>query len=266
MFDVLVTGLSCLGVYIDSISSSSSSSELATARSALRMHVFLLRWLSSLAEKSSSEASGIEKAARPAKGKAKPRGRAAELWSWDSQRLKLLQTFRNILQANLQRLWSPSKPEENFVNLFLSVAFNALAIPACGKDKDTRACINNIILSCAGHLGQHVNAASHLMNALNHHEHATVAAAELLVVASQHSFSSFIAEVMNEIGRMPMADLARDAAVARNFSSFLCELAEMAPSVALSHMSVLNPHLQVSTRSLPSLSLTCMPSTASPMS
>lgn len=50
---------------------------------------------------------------------------------------------------------------------------------------------------------------------------------------------------MREFGCVPMNELARDAAAARNFAGFLGELSEIMPGMVLSNMSVVNPHLQL---------------------
>ena len=60
VFDVLLSGLSCLAVHSDSLAAappdSHPASEFREVRNALRIHAFLLKWMASLAERAASEA------------------------------------------------------------------------------------------------------------------------------------------------------------------------------------------------------------------
>jgi condensin complex subunit 1 len=256
VFDVLLSGLSCLAVHSDSLAAappdSHPASEFREVRNALRIHAFLLKWMASLAERAASGAGPEVKVpgAKGAKGKgkaaaAKPKGRVMESWTWDNHRVKLLQGMRNLLLANLERVWSPVRPEEEFASLFVSTATAALANAAVAKDKDARSAAVAVLLRSAAVMGQRVNVVSAVMNLLHNHEHMPGPAVELVVAAAQQGERDFVSEMMREFGCVPMNELARDAAAARNFAGFLGELAEIMPGLVLSNMSVVNPHLQL---------------------
>jgi condensin complex subunit 1 len=256
VFDVLLSGLSCLAVHSDSLAAappdSHPASEFREVRNALRIHAFLLKWMASLAERAASEAGQEVKVpgAKGAKGKgkaaaAKPKGRVMETWAWENHRVKLLQGMRNLLLANLERVWSPVRPEEEFASLFVSTATAALANAAVAKDKDARSAAVAVLLRSAAVMGQRVNVVSAVMNLLHNHEHMPGPAVELVVLAAQQGERDFVSEVMREFGCVPMNELARDAAAARNFAGFLGELSEIMPGLVLSNMSVVNPHLQL---------------------
>jgi condensin complex subunit 1 len=256
VFDVLLSGLSCLAVHSDSLAAappdSHTASEFREVRNALRIHAFLLKWMASLAERAASGAGPEVKVpgAKGAKGKgkaaaAKPKGRVMESWTWDNHRVKLLQGMRNLLLANLERVWSPVRPEEEFASLFVSTATAALANAAVAKDKDARSAAVAVLLRSAAVMGQRVNVVSAVMNLLHNHEHMPGPAVELVVAAAQQGERDFVSEMMREFGCVPMNELARDAAAARNFAGFLGELAEIMPGLVLSNMSVVNPHLQL---------------------
>ena len=253
VFDVLLSGLSCLAVHSDSLAAGTPGSQPASAfleaRNALRAHAFLLKWMASLADRAVSEA-GQEVKVPGAKGKgkalaAKPKGRVMETWTWDTHRVKLLQGIRNLLLANLERVWSPVKPEEQFSSLFVSTALAALGNASVSKDKDARSAAIAILLRSAAVMGQRVNVVSGVMNLLHNHEHMPGPAVELVVAAAQQGERDVVVEMMNEFGRVPMNELARDTAAARNFAGFLSELSEIMPGLVLSNMSVVNPHLQL---------------------
>jgi hypothetical protein len=66
VFDVLVSGLSCLAVHIERILSESCEDsegafERRIARSALKVHLFLLKWFMTLADKDAVDAPGEAK-------------------------------------------------------------------------------------------------------------------------------------------------------------------------------------------------------------
>ena len=166
------------------------------------------------------------------KGKAaatKPKGRVVETWTWDTHRVKLLQGMRNVLLANLERVWSPVKPEEEFAALFVSTALSALENAAVAKDKDARSAAVGVLLRSAAVMGQRINVVSGVINILHHHEHMPGPAVELVVAAAQQGERDFVSEIMREFGCVPMNELARDASAARNFAGFLSELSEVMP-------------------------------------
>ena len=255
VFDVLLSGLSCLAVHSDSLAAappgSRPASEFLEARNALRIHAFYLKWMASLAERAAGD-TGQETKAPAVKGKgkgkaaaAKPKGRAMDAWTWDMHRVKLLQGMRNLLLANLERVWSPVKPEEQFASLFVSTAIAALEAPAVAKDKEARAAAVSVLLRCASVMGQKTAVVGGVMNLIHNHEHMPSPAVDLVVAAAQQGERDFVSEMMREFGCLPMPELARDTAAAKNYAAFLGELAEMMPGLVLSHMSVVNPHLQL---------------------
>ena len=94
-------------------------------------------------------------------------------------------------------------------------------------------------------MGQRDAVVSGIVNLLRNNEHVPGPAVELVVAAAQQGERDFVSHTMREFGCLPMNELARDAAVARNFAAFLSELSEVMPALVLSHMSVVNPHLQL---------------------
>ena len=257
VFDVLLSGLSCLAVHSDSLAASAPgshpSSEFLEVRNAVRVHAFFLKWIALLAERAVTEAGpGVKiPGAKGAKGKGKgaastkPKGRVVETWTWDTHRVKLLQGMRNLLLANLERVWSPLKPEEQFASLFVFTALSALKNAAVAKDRDARSAAVAILLRSAVVMGQRDAVVSGIVNLLRNNEHVPGPAVELVVAAAQQGERDFVSHTMREFGCLPMNELARDAAVARNFAAFLSELSEVMPALVLSHMSVVNPHLQL---------------------
>ena len=255
VFDVLLSGLSCLAVHSDSLAAappgSRPASEFLEARNALRIHAFYLKWMASLAERAAGD-TGQETKAPAARGKgkgkaaaAKPKGRVMDAWTWDMHRVKLLQGMRNLLLANLERVWSPVRPEEQFASLFVSTAIAALEAPAVAKDKEARAAAVSVLLRCASVMEQKTAVVGGVMNLIHNHEHMPSPAVDLVVAAAQQGERDFVSEMMREFGCLPMPELARDTAAAKNYAAFLGELAEMMPGLVLSHMSVVNPHLQL---------------------
>jgi len=254
VLQVLLSGISCLSLNIDlhakkPAGSPGLSSEIKTARAALSMHVFLLKWIATLSEKHAGDVvPGQENKAPTRKGAKKgAAARIVETWNWDQQRPKLLNTLKNVLQGDIWVLWRPGNPDEQFINAFLAVAFAALESPTGAKDKDTRAGASAIATRCVSALAQQLNVSTAVMNLLTNNLHASLPAAELVAAAvagGSANEAAFVAEVMNEIGRLPMTELARDTGLAKNFAAFVCDLSEAAPSVVLAHMSVLHPHLQ----------------------
>ena len=141
-------------------------------------------------------------------------------------------------------LWSPCPPEEAATSLFVQAAFAALANSSAAKDKDLRCAAIRTIVRAVKTFNQRVNTVTAAMGLLHQHEHSSGPMAELVATAWEAQEVSLVADMLREIGRIPMAELARDTGAARNIAAFLTELAELAPAVILMHMSVLNPHLQ----------------------
>ena len=67
ILDVLSSGVSCLSIKVDLLSSTSVESiELQTLKNSLRIHVMLIKYITSIAEKENAESTAESKVRYPA--------------------------------------------------------------------------------------------------------------------------------------------------------------------------------------------------------
>lgn len=258
VLDVLMSGASCLTAHVDLLSapvgemSIEAVNEVKKARNAVKMHVYLLKLMMHSADKEATEQADAKMptargpkgaAAKAAKG-AKKGGAMKEMWQWENLRPKLLSNMYNLMQANLERLWSPSKPDERFCSLLTSFAVITFSSVAGCKDKDSRAQAIKITLSAASRYGQRTNAVTAITDLLHSHEHATGPMAELVASAYESGDNALVDEVMTEVGNIPLAELARDSGASKCVSSFISDLSDLAPMTIMMHMEDVSPHLQ----------------------
>lgn len=258
VLDVLMSGVSCLTAHVDLLSAPAgdpteeSLEEIKKARNAVKMHVYLLKLMLVLADKEATEEAEAKMptargpkgaAAKGAKGKAAKGAKMTEMWQWENLRPKLLSTMFNLMQANLARLWSPAKPDERFCSLLTQCAVTTLTSVAGCKDKESRANSIKIILSASSRYDQRTNAVTAITELLHSHEQASAPMAELIASAFEAGDTNLISEVMAEISKIPMAELARDSGAAKSVSAFIADVSDLAPMVVMMHMEDVNPHL-----------------------
>jgi condensin complex subunit 1 len=152
----------------------------------------------------------------------------------------------NSLKVNMGRLWKMGVAEEEFVNLFCRISYQLLENASTLRNSTVKTCLLRLIavpicqFNC---MTTTVSAA--LIPALNQYEHLPGPVAELLfILKTEFNNTQLASEILREIGRMNFnAIAAHDSAGVKNIANFLSELSAILPSVVLSHISMIVPHL-----------------------
>jgi non-SMC mitotic condensation complex subunit 1, N-term len=204
----------------------------AGLRNSFKMAVFLLFSAAWCAESVYSSARQNEllqpkvKAVGTAAARKKAAAAAAKedgKFVWETAREEVLGTMALALTVDLQRLWNLGVSDEAFASLFPRLAYKMLEVPATLRAKAARASALALIAvpyHAVSALAAPVGAA--VLQLISDHEHLTSPMAELCAqLAGEHRDTRLAAELLREIGRMNVAEAARNAAGLRNTAAFM---------------------------------------------
>ncbi|KAM6212507.1 condensin complex subunit 1 isoform 1-T1 [Sarcoramphus papa] len=165
---------------------------------------------------------------------------------WEEEREPLLRLLTQLLQLDLRHLWGGLVVEEEFVSLMTGSCYRILENPSIGlqKYRATREAITHLLAAALIHYDHMFSATLKITQMLQHFEHvAPVFAQAVSLWATEYGLKSLVGELLREIGQKCPQDLARDASGIKGYATFITELAEQIPALALSNMSVLLRHL-----------------------
>ncbi|XP_022241936.1 condensin complex subunit 1-like [Limulus polyphemus] len=165
-------------------------------------------------------------------------------WDWEVEKEKCLQTLFHLYELPLQRLWDPPVVEEEFVNLVTGCCYKLLENPLITRCKTTKDVIFHLLGVSLKKYGHGLACSLKTIQLLQHFEHlASPFAQAIEVFVNSYGVKNIMNEIIREIGRMDMNDLARDSAGTRALSQFLVEVVVKVPSVVLPSISLLLAYL-----------------------
>ncbi|XP_015276215.1 PREDICTED: condensin complex subunit 1 [Gekko japonicus] len=165
---------------------------------------------------------------------------------WEEERQPILQLLTQLLQLDLHRLWMGSVVEEEFVSLMTGCCYHILENPSIGhqRHRPTREAAIHLLGVAHRRYDHMLNATLKVTQMLQHFEHVAPVFVEAVSLwVKEYGMKSIVGELLREIGQKCPQELARDASGAKGYAVFLAELAEQAPAIVLSNMSVLVHHL-----------------------
>ncbi|KAM8712120.1 hypothetical protein ACLKA7_012616 [Drosophila subpalustris] len=178
----------------------------------------------------------------------KKRGKQAEALEqypdWDVKRGKFLVQLYNVMQYELEKLWSPPVAEENFVTMVCDICYRTLELVP--QRADNRQCIDTLfyIFGIAIKRYNHaITFPARILQILRSTEHASTTVANgILLLHEKYGITTVFSILMKDIVEGLILDTS-DTAVSRNFSNFLTEFSGIAPKMMIPHLSKLGDEL-----------------------
>uniref|UniRef100_A0A1A9WR38 Condensin complex subunit 1 n=1 Tax=Glossina brevipalpis TaxID=37001 RepID=A0A1A9WR38_9MUSC len=163
---------------------------------------------------------------------------------WDIKRSKFLVQLYDLMQCPLEKLWNPPLAEENFVNMLCEVCYRTLELLHMRNEN------HHVVETIFQILGTAIKRYNHAMNfpvrilqILRTAEHAgSSIACGINVLHEEFGISTVFSVLIKDIIESLSLGSA-DTVVSRNFSSFLMELAKIAPKLMIPHLSTLGDEL-----------------------
>lgn len=178
----------------------------------------------------------------------KKRGKQAEALEqypdWDVKRGKFLVQLYNIMQYQLEKLWSPPVAEENFVSMICDICYRTLELVPQRSDNqhiiDTLFHIFGIAIKRYNHA---ITFPARTLQILRSTEHAaTTVANGILLLHNEYGITTVFSILMKDIIEALTLDTS-DTVVSKNFSHFLTEFSGIAPKLMIPHLSKLGEEL-----------------------
>ncbi|NXB89314.1 CND1 protein, partial [Vidua chalybeata] len=220
-----------------------SHADRAAHLNALKMNCYLLTGLMDAFEMETCKNSCLE--ADPGRKSRKNHAKTSGSL-WEEEREPLLQLLTQLLQLDLRQLWGGLAVEEEFVSLMTGSCYRILENPSIGlqRYRVTREALTHLLAAALVHCDHMFSATLKITQMLQHFEHvAPVFAQAVSLWAKEYGLKSLVGELLREIGQKCPQDLAREASGVKGYATFISELAEQIPTLVLSNMSVLLPHL-----------------------
>jgi condensin complex subunit 1 len=145
------------------------------------------------------------------------------------------------VQVDMGSMWRLGVVEESFLLLFCKGAYDLIRSPAAVKSAFLKGCAFQLVGHvCRQQPAMSASVVTALFDLINNHEHAGLLVAELLQ-SMQRSFGTtqIAVDVLHEVGRMSKKECMGSKYVA----SFLTEISPLLPTVVLSNIALLLPHL-----------------------
>ncbi len=163
-------------------------------------------------------------------------------FDWVAFRTQCLDIYSRVMSLDQSGLWSMGVIPENFMNLVWTYPLQLLENKPTGvggsghKEIAVRQKCVEIIAKCATNFGNRgfIALTTAMVDALSRSEHMD----KLITDICSRSPANLSSEVMSEIGRINMNELAKSGSGAKNVGSFLINFAESNPSIMASRLPV----------------------------
>ncbi|KAM4703298.1 condensin complex subunit 1 [Rhinophrynus dorsalis] len=210
---------------------------------ALKMNCFILTRLSEAFEEETYKATlgSVEPSGKGKKSKSRP-----DVFAWESEREKVLQTLTHLLQLEIRRLWSLSVVEEEFVSMVTGCCYKMMENPNIvqAKNKGVREAMGHLLGVTVKRYNHMLSASVKVIQLLQHFEHlAPVLVQAVSLWATEYGMKPVVGEIMREIGQKCAQDLSRESSGIKTLASFLTELSERIPAIMMPSISVLLDYL-----------------------
>lgn len=183
LVDAMATSMVCLSAWIDNVLSLPLDCEernvLVHYRSAFKVYVFFMQWISRLAMREATSVPASGAAAMGGKGRGKKRSQQ-EGWSWAEQAVKIVKSVGQMASVDLWAVFRPARPDDSVLVSLTQLSVNCLSFPGCEKDGE--------LVKHAGHVFglmalkyQHLDSVSAaLVDLITQFEHTPAAIAEIV--------------------------------------------------------------------------------------
>ncbi|XP_034479128.1 condensin complex subunit 1 [Drosophila innubila] len=163
---------------------------------------------------------------------------------WDVKRGRFLVQLYNVMQFELEKLWSPPVAEENFVTMICDICYRTLELVPQRPDNrhiiETLFYIFGIAIKRYNHA---ITFPARTLQILRSTEHAaTTVANGILLLHDKYGITTVFSILMKDIVEGLTLDTS-DTVVSRNFSNFLAEFSGIAPKLMIPHLSQLGDEL-----------------------
>lgn len=216
-------------------------------RRVLKMYTFLTAWMLMQGEKLAARApGGPGLAVLPARrrgAKKQQQSEDSETSRWETDREKLLNTLDSLFSNQSPEWWHSGRIDDDLSNIVVSCVVNLVENPQSLRARGVKDLSMSVMVGlsqCQG-LESACNTGASFLNALMRSEHVPAYVAELLFSMSTHGegYQQVGSGLMREISRIPVSEFMRDAAGAKNASTFLCEISDRLPRLANQNISFL---------------------------
>jgi hypothetical protein len=198
---------------------------------------------------------------------------------YEAEREELLAAFGQLLRDKclLQLAFSGASPEDAYLYLFVRAACALLESRSLCRQERARGLLVELVTDCLSQYGQGNRLCPILVHALERHEHVATLLVDMILVlghqtqehmpaaddltekdpnhpsgpsrtilplsASSSGRAGCIRDLVTQVVQIPLSELARDHACARNVARFLTEFADRAPSLLIPYLPLWIPHL-----------------------
>jgi non-SMC mitotic condensation complex subunit 1, N-term len=187
---VITLGMSGVASVVQALfgGASGARESLVLCREAVKMYVFLARWMLQGGE----EASSSHKRKQSAASKKKKQSG----WTWVREKEAVLMCVASILECDLCRLWGLPTPDSDFVGLVVHMVKSLLESPHTMRHKTLRATCLMLITSIVHRYKQCELVSAMVSDLLTHHTHTPAPMVALCVgIASEPSGHQLVAEI-----------------------------------------------------------------------
>ncbi|KAL5282586.1 NCAPD2 family protein [Megaselia abdita] len=165
-----------------------------------------------------------------------------EFTNWNKKCFSFLCKIYNILQINIEKLWSPPVAEESFVNLICDICYRFMENAANKERKfgDTIFQILGIAIKRYNHAMTFPVKTMQIIRSIENV--APVIASGITILSEEFGINSIFGILINEIVDC-IAEDAADGVLVKNISTFLIELCNVASKLLLPHLSTISEEL-----------------------
>lgn len=165
-----------------------------------------------------------------------------EFSNWDKKCFAFLCKIYNILQINIEKLWSPPVAEESFVNLICDICYRFMET-AGNKEAKFGETIFQILGIAIKRYNHAMTFPVKTMQIIRTTENvAPVIASGITILSEEFGLNSIFGILINEIIDC-IAEDATDGVLVKNISCFLIELCSVACKHLLPHLSTISEEL-----------------------
>lgn len=166
----------------------------------------------------------------------------ADAYKWDDRKYKILVQTNNIMQLQLEKLWSLCIAEEDFVNMLCDMGYRTLETVDIKERRvsDTVFQIFGVAIKRYNHA---LTFPVKILQILRTCELAVVPAANgVNLLAEEFGITTIFSTLLHDLVETLAVDAA-DSTTSKYFGQFLSELGQVAPKLLIPHLATLRDEL-----------------------
>lgn len=183
LLDALATSMTCLSAWMDGVLSTPADSEdrtlLGEYRSAFKVYIFFMQWISKLCVREALSTSTSVSAVNAAATKGR-RKKADGQWNWPEQCGKLVQSVARAMTLDMWAVFRPSKPDDALLVALVQFSTNCLSLASCVKKEENVAHASQILGRIALKYQKIDAVSAALVDLLNQFEHTASVVADIV--------------------------------------------------------------------------------------